>query len=323
MKKILIITLLTFLANSIFAGGNPTPVEKHGQLRIDGIHMVDKEGAPVQLRGMSMFWSQWMGKYYNKSTVKWLKKDWKCTVVRPAMGIEKGGYLENPKIEKAKVEAVVKACIKEGLYVIIDFHSHEAHEHPEKAKEFFGEMAKKYGAYPNIIYEIYNEPLGGPKAWNDNIKPYADQVIAEIRKYDPDNIVVVGTPQWSQLVDAATANPIEDKNTAYTLHFYAATHKQSLRDVAQVAIDRGYCLFVTEFGTCPASGNGPLNLEETKTWFEFLDKYKISWCNWSVADKNESASVIVPGANEFGGWRQDELTESGTFIRGQIRMGNE
>lgn len=322
MKKVLSIFLFIISITLAVAGGDKSIVEKHGQLHIEGIHVVDESGEPVQLRGMSFFWSQWMGKYYNRSTVKWFVKDWKCTVLRAAMGIEKGGYLENPKIEQAKVEALVKACIKEGIYVIIDFHSHEAHDHPEEAKAFFAEMAQKYGEYPNVIYEIYNEPLGGPAAWNDNVKPYADQVIAEIRKYDPDNIIVVGTPQWSQLVDAATANPIEDKNTAYTLHFYASTHKKSLRDVAQVAIDRGFCLFVTEFGTCPASGNGPLNFEETKTWFEFLNKYQISWCNWSVADKKESASIIKPGASEFGGWRKDELTESGTFIRGQIRLGS-
>lgn len=322
MKQYILITFL-LIASIGFSEKKLTPVQKHGQLRIEGIHVVDKNNEPVQLKGMSFFWSQWMGKYYNKSTVKWLAKDWKCTVVRPAMGIEKGGYLENPKVEQAKIEAVVKAAIKLGIYVIIDFHSHEAHEHPQEAKAFFADMAAKYGSYPNVIYEIYNEPLGGSSVWNENIKPYAEQVIDTIRHHDPDNIIVVGTPQWSQLVDAATENPIKDKNTAYTLHFYASTHKQELRDVAQIAIDRGYCLFVTEFGTCPASGNGPLNLEETKTWFEFLNKYKISWCNWSLADKAESASVVKPGASEFGVWREDELTESGIFIRGQIRLGSE
>ena len=37
-------------------------------------------------------------------------------------------------------------------------------------------MAKKYGKHPNIIYEIYNEPL--VVSWDDVIKPYAENVIA-------------------------------------------------------------------------------------------------------------------------------------------------
>lgn len=314
MKNLFIaIFIVTF-----FTGFSQSIVEEHGQLKVEGTHIVDKNGEPIQLKGMSFFWSQWMGQFYTKSTVKWLKKDWKCTVLRPAMGVEKGGYLTNPKEEQFKVETVVKACIKLGIYVVIDYHAHEAHKNTQAAKIFFADMARKYGDQPNVIYELYNEPLGD-NGWNTEIKPYAEAVIDTIRHYDPDNIIVVGTPRWSQLVDTAATYPIERENIAYTLHFYAASHKQELRDKAQTAIDKGICLFVTEFGTCPASGNGKFDEQETRTWLEFLDKHKISWCNWSIADKAETASVLKPGADGEGYWLNSELTESGAFIRSQIR----
>ena len=314
--------ILFFITLAISTQAGESIVDKHGQLHVDGNYIMDEHNQPVQLRGMSFFWSQWQGKYYTPGTVKWLKKDWGCNVVRPAMGVEKGGYLTQPKEEQAKVEVVIKAAIKNGIYVIVDYHAHEAHENTQAAKTFFADIAQKYGDKANIIYEIYNEPLGGASHWSENIKPYAQQVIDTIRHYDPDNIIIVGTPQWSQLVDAAAADPIEKPNIAYTLHFYATTHKQELRDIAQVALDKGLCLVVTEFGTCPASGDGKLDLEETLRWFEFLDKNKISWCNWSIADKDESASAVKPNANEWGGWEMDMLTESGKFIRNQIRKGN-
>lgn len=319
-------TIISFwtlmLLGSMSSFSQATIVEKYGKLQVKGSHILGAKGDTVQLRGMALFWSQWMGKYYNEELVKWLKDDWKATVVRASMGAEMGGYLDNPEEEKAKVETVVDACIKHGLYVIIDFHSHEAHKHRAKAQKFFGDMAQKYHKYPNVIYEIFNEPLQGD-TWRDSIKPYGEAVIAEIRKYDKSNLVVCGTRQWSQMVSEAAADPIKDVNVAYSLHYYAGTHKKWLREEAKKAMSKGICLFVTEQGTCDASGNGAFSPEESKVWWEFLDKHKISWCTWSIADKPETASAIVPGASATGNWTEDMLTESGKLTRNELRLKNE
>ncbi len=80
-------------------------------------------------------------------------------LLRAAMGIESGGYLDNPEIEYTKVTKVIEACIKLGIYVIVDWHDHHAEDHLESAKIFFDRISKSYAEYPNIIYEIYNEPL--------------------------------------------------------------------------------------------------------------------------------------------------------------------
>ncbi|GIR30139.1 MAG: hypothetical protein CM15mP44_4220 [Candidatus Neomarinimicrobiota bacterium] len=54
----------------------------------------------------------------------------------------------------------------------------------------------------------------------ETLKPYALNVISAIREIDPDNLIVVGTPEWSQRVDLAAEDPItEYTNIAYTLHF--------------------------------------------------------------------------------------------------------
>jgi hypothetical protein len=54
---------------------------------------------------------------------------------------------------------------------------------------------------PNVIYEIYNEPNDG-KTW-DGIRNYSIALIDTIRRYDPDNLIVVGTPNFSSDVVAA------------------------------------------------------------------------------------------------------------------------
>ena len=299
-----------------------TPIENYGKLQVQGNKLLDKNNKPVQLRGMSLFWSQWIGKYYNAEAVKWLKDDWRCTVVRAAMGvgIPEDGYLKNPEREKQKVIDVVDAAIKEGIYVIIDWHDHTAEQNTEASKKFFSEMAEKYGDKPNVIYEIYNEPLN--VSWNTVIKPYSEAVIAAIRAKDPDNLIICGTGNWSQRVNEAASNPINDPNVAYTLHFYAATHKQSLRDDAIKALAKNVAIFVTEFGTSEASGDGFLDKAETNTWFAFLDEHKISWCNWSLADKSEVSAALKPGASATGGWANSSLSESGIFIRDYLRAKN-
>jgi endoglucanase len=310
--------LLVFQVNLF---GQTSIVEKYGQLSVKGPYIMSQYGDTVQLRGMSMFWSQWMSQYYNAGVVKWLKDDWKCTVVRVAMGVENGGYLDNPSDEKQKVYKMVDAAIANGIYVIIDYHSHEAHNNPEPAKKFFAEMAKKYGKYPNVLYEIYNEPLQ-QISWYKDIKPYAESVIKEIRKSDPDNIVICGTRQWSQLVGEASNSPIRDSNTVYTLHYYAASHGQYLRDEAKKAMANGIAIFVSEFGTCEYTGNGTLDYKASMEWFQFLDEHKISWCNWSVSDKDETASILKSGARFNGKWKDEELSPSGQFIREEMILKN-
>jgi len=296
-------------------------VDLYGQLKVESSNIVNKDGETVYLRGMSLFWSQWIDKYYNYNCIKWLRDDWKCTVIRAAMGIEPDGYLSNAEREKTKIKKVIEACIDLGIYVIVDWHDHRAEAHQTEAIAFFKEIATEYGKYPNIIYEIYNEPL--QISWTDVIKPYSETLIREIRTIDNNNLIIVGTPTWSQDVDIAAANPVEFENIVYALHFYAATHKQWLRDKAQNALTHNIALFASEYGTCESTGDGLIDYEELDKWFTFMDTYQLSWCNWSIADKEEAASAIKPGADADGNWNEEDLTESGKIIREKIRSSNE
>jgi len=297
-----------------------TIVGYYGQLEVQGNKIVGKAGKPVALHGMSMFWSQWIYKYYNKDCIEWLHDDWKCNIIRASLAVEHGGYLENPQLETRKIKTVVEACIDLGIYVIIDWHDHNAHLHPEAAVTFFTQMANTYGEHPNIIYEIYNEPE--QVSWKENIKPYSIQIIEAIRAIDPDNIIVVGTPTWSQDVDIAVNDPLDYPNIAYSLHFYAASHKQSLRNKASIALSKGYALFVTEFGICEYTGDGAIDHVETQAWLQFMDKHDLSWCKWVVSDKGEGDSVLKEGADVAGGWPSSMLKPSGVLIRSEIIKRN-
>ncbi len=310
----------TYLSGQNYCGS--TPVSVHGKLKVSGTKIQDQNNQVVSFAGSSMFWSNegWGAeKYYNADIVNWLADDWDASIVRAAMGVEdNGGYLSNAGANKARVKAVVDAAIARGLYVIIDWHSHHAEDYEAEAIAFFQEMAETYGNTPNVIYEIYNEPL--QVSWTNTIKPYAEAVISAIRAIDPDNLIIVGTSTWSQDVDIASSNPITGvSNIAYTLHFYAATHKASLRQKAQTALDNGIALMVTEWGTVNNFGAGAVDAASTDTWMNFLDANDISHANWSTHDKVEGASQLKPGTSPNGNWVASDLTTSGSFVRGIVK----
>ena len=295
-----------------------TVVQIHGLLQQNGNKIVDKNNEPVSFAGNSFFWSNdnWGGEqYYKAEVVSWLKDDWKTTIVRAAMGVEDpGGYLDNKTANKNRVKTIVDAAIDEGIYVIIDWHSHHAEDNTNEAALFFQEMANLYGEYDNVIYEIYNEPLD--ISWSTIIKPYAISIIAAIRSIDPDNLIVVGTPEWSQRVDLAAADPITGySNIAYTLHFYSIHHQQWLRDRASAALESGIALFVTEWGSIGYS----LVDSEANEWMAWCFTNKISHCNWAVNDKEEEWSILIPGASTTAGWSDDDLTKAGKLARNIIR----
>lgn len=293
-------------------------VQKNGLLKVNGNKIVNKNDKAVSFAGNSFFWSNnnWGGeRFYRESVVSWLKLDWETTIVRAAMGVdEPGGYLEDKLANKNRLKVIVDAAIKEGLYVIIDWHSHHAEKYTEEAVEFFKEMAQLYGGYDNVIYEIYNEPLD--ISWSNTIKPYAEKVIAGIRKFDSDNLILVGTPTWSQRVDQAAADPITSfTNIAYVLHFYSVYHGDWLRGIANNALNLGVAVFVTEWGPVGYTQNDA----QTDSWIAWCKDNKISHCSWAVNDKEEEWSIVKVGSSTLGGWKDTNLTESGKLERTIIR----
>lgn len=293
-----------------------SPVAAHGRLAVKGNRVVDAQGKPYAVQGMSLFWSQWQPRYYDAATIDWLVRDWRVSAVRAAIGAQSGGYDAQPAVETRRAETVIDAAIARGIYVVVDWHAHQPQT--DDAVAFFTHIARKYRGVPNLIYETYNEPLP-EHGWATVLKPYHTRVIGAIRAIDPDAFVVAGTRSWSQDVDEAAADPLPFANVAYTLHFYAATHKAELRAKADLAMRRGIALFVTEYGTTAANGDAPIDAAETRTWWEWCARNGVSYLNWSVANKDEASAILKPTTTALAGWQESELTESGRLVRAHLR----
>lgn len=313
MRRNILRGLLSLLMLTVCTVGMAqTPVKKYGQLQVRGSQLCDQNGQPVVLRGVSLGWHNLWPRFYNKGTVDELTNKWHASVIRAAMGVKiEDNYLENPTFALQCMTPVIEEAIKDGVYVIIDWHAHDMYT--GKAAEFFGKMSAKYGKYPNVIYELFNEPV--EDSW-ESLKQYATTVIKAIRANDPDNIILMGCPHWDQDIDKVAASPIEGvSNVMYTVHFYAATHKQYLRDRMQKAVEGGLPVFVSECAGMEASGDGPLNEEEYDKWIDLMERLKISWVNWSLSDKNETCSMLLPRAKADGNWTDDVIKPWGKLVR--------
>ncbi len=306
------------------------PVSQYGQLmagknaqnegRIYGsCAAYSTSGNEVQVKGMSLFWSQdpAYNRYWKNDVITGEVSRQGIQIIRAAMAVDlqrwgDGHYFMNGKTEYYQdlLDEAVQAAIENDIYVIIDYHSHIAAENVNRAKEFFKIQAKKWGAYDNVIFEIFNEPLckpghgawadisgkmcneyGGMITWSE-IKAYAEEVIPIIRRYS-DNLIVVGTPQWSARPGDVVGSAIDDPNVAYTLHFYAgftddgATSGYNTTN-ADNAISHGLSVFVTEWGTIGYDGAGtigdPVNHSDAQNvaWQTWMNANKLSSANWNL-----------------------------------------
>ena len=321
------------------------PVSQYGQLitgknsqgkgRIYGSCEGVKDGAEVQVRGMSLYWSllpQAM-EFWTEEGISTMVNDMKIQIVRAAMatkasdnwsgewnGIQLKGW-EGDKTNQTKfMETVVEAAIKNDIYVIIDWHSHSAHQQTESAKTFFKEMAEKYGKYDNVIFEVFNEPE--EISWSD-VKNYANQVIPVIRQYS-DNLILVGNPKWDQNPSDAIGNEVTDSlnNTAYTLHYYANSHNwegsyewgESEGLKGEKAMNAGLSVFVSEWGTADNTGGGDPNPSRNQSWQEYVNKHQLSWANWSASYISEGTAAFSSGANR----NSLQYTTSGNMVKGYL-----
>ena len=298
-----------------------------GALRVEGAKLVGSDGQPVQLRGISTHGIAWFPDYINEAAFKQFRTEWGANVIRIAMyTAEYGGYCSGGDKTQLKnlVRDGVRYATAQDLYVIVDWHilsDGDPNTHKEDAKAFFSEISKEFAKNDNVLYEICNEPNGGT-TWQQ-IKSYANEIIPVIRENDKDAVIIVGTPNWSQYVDQAAADPITGyDNIMYALHFYAATHKDDLRAKMEKAIGKGLPIFVTEYGICDASGSGGIDEASADQWVRTMDRYGVSYVAWNLSNKAETSAILQSGCTKKSGFTDSDLSASGQWLRKVLKSGS-
>jgi endoglucanase len=297
-----------------------TPVDINGKLSISNSQLVNAKGETFQLKGLSLYDVAIVERLASSQNFAWFRDAWGVNVIRAAMYTERDWRFAGPTAENASRRAV-QAAIDAGVYVVVDWHiltDGNPQKYKKEAIEYFKGMATDFGKYPNVIFEICNEPNGAGVDWAGAIRPYAEEVLAAIRPIAPDTLVIVGTPTWSQDLDQAIAAPLEDKCVLYACHFYAGSHHQELRDKVQRALQAGLPVFVSEWGSTLNTGDGDIFTDYTLDWFDFLNANHISSCVWSLSDKQEGSALLRYRARHPAPWADGDFTDAGLLARNMI-----
>ena len=301
---------------------NGLPTERWGHLHVADGRLRAENGQAIQLKGASSMWLNWEHDGYaeNLQALEFMRDQWGLTVIRAAMGVDvEGAYFANPQKALAQVRTIVDNAVAAGVYVIIDWHDHHAEQHQAQAIEFFQAMANEYGHLPHVLYEPYNEPL--QVSWSGTVKPYHEALVSSIRAVDPDNVIILGTPEWSSRVDEAANDQVAGTNLMYTLHFYSCSHGQEMRNRGTVAMSQGAALFVTEWAATHADGglDGAVCEGEAWSWHDWLNQNQISWAAWKLDNcQPDSSCMLQPGASISGGWGPGDLRGHGPFVRDRM-----
>ena len=325
MKKLLCfflaICLIFPIAVSVAAeGGTQTARPSvNGRLHVEGSQLVDSSGKAVQLKGVSTHGLTWFPDFINENLFRQVSEDWDGNLVRLAMYAsvytgkdrEKSYELMRKGIEAAKAA---------DLYAVVDWHILEQGDPNAQfaeAKDFFERITSDYPDCPNLLFEICNEP-NGEADWGDVMR-YANKVIPLIRRNIPEAVILVGTPEWDRNLASALLRPLEYENLMYVLHFYAASHKEGLRDELSTVVEAGLPVFVSECGISESDGDGCLDFESAAEWFTYLNEHKISYAVWSLSDKDETSAFFRPGFDPDSAIRDSDLTDTGLWVRELIR----
>jgi endoglucanase len=299
-----------------------TPVEANGWLKVKGTYLTNSRGDTVQLRGVASHGLQWFSEFYGQGAAfKAAAEQWGADVIRLTLYLSEDGYLTSKTITQAQFDTMlddyVKACAASGIYVILDWHVHKPgypSYYQDQAKAFFEKMSAKYAAYPNVLYEICNEPSsagltteqsGGTATdpghyveWSE-IAKYAQTIIPIIRKNSPNALVLVGTPSWSTLGVSTKGNdawkeiadkPLDFPNVLYVIHYYAGAHTfQSALEQASSRLP----LFSTEWASSGFQETSSLDPAKGKAFVDMLNRRKISWCYWNFSNSTPGVFAML------------------------------
>ena len=305
-------------------------VSRYGALNTSKGYVADPSGNKVSLMGPSLHWSYKAPLWWCKKTVKYLVDQYNIQIIRlpvtiapvapdgmthattmPPNTLTEDCYYWHPEETKQMVDEVVTAAIENDIYVIIDFHEHCAEDWVNLAKDFFTYFATKWKDYPNILYEIYNEPICD----NGTVINYAKMVIPVIRAIDKNNIIIVGSTQYSRQPHNVTAAGEGFSNIAYSWHGYAKYgHQDDWESSDADSWNTTIPVIVTEWGLNNNKDDGGL-----------MDIYKsrgLINCFWSMSNIGDDEviwSVLKETCNKISGWTDEDMTENGAYILGKTK----
>jgi endoglucanase len=266
-------------------------------LSVSGRYIKDTGGNNVILRGVSLVdVSVADSRTRNANALIDMATDsadgWYARVVRLSVYPDaidgQPGWNANPDAYFTKhLDPAVQHCISKQIYCIVDWHyikDYNSNDVDTATRAFWNYVAPKYASIPNVIFELYNEPIypDSWSTWEKTAQPWVDI----IRAVAPQNLILIGGPRWSQNVAEAATSPFAGSNLVYVAHIYPGHGDQSVWDSWFGDSSNTVPYFITEWGW-QQGGNVPTN--GTRTGYgvpfsDYLDSKGVSWTAWVFDD---------------------------------------
>ena len=213
------------------------------------------------------------------------------------------------------LDPAVQYCISRQIYCIIDWHyikDYNSQDVDAATRAFWNYVAPKYADSPNVIFELYNEPIYPDdwRAWKKTAQPWVDI----IRTSAPKNLILIGGPRWSQNVSEAAADPFTGGNLVYVAHIYPEQGGENIWDSWFGDSSKTVPYFITEWGW---QQGGSLPTSGTKSGYgvpfsAYLDSKGLSWTAWVFDDywqpmMFDTSWNLLGGENYMGEFTKDLL----------------
>ncbi|MGC4063593.1 MAG: cellulase family glycosylhydrolase [Polyangiaceae bacterium] len=304
-------------------------------LHVDGNKIKNEAGDDVVLRGVSTIdigttqeseggLIKMIDRLTNRDDAQGSSPGWYTTVVRLAIYPVDSDHAKSPITFQSGSDIFYEKLLKpaverlkeRGAYAIIDWHYiGDTNLHRATTEEFWAYMAPKFADQPNVIYELFNEPVnksGGWPAVKTDMQSWYDIVRASAKE----NLVLVGTPSWCQVLAPTAEDPLDGYNIAYVAHIYPMHWKwaETVRGVETA--NSVHPVFLTEWGYGQSSdsvthGDQATYGDPLKAWVETQGMSWTAWCaskSWTPPIFDASMNLLV-GPDRMGGFTKDWLYE--------------
>jgi hypothetical protein len=225
------------------------------------------------------------------------------TTCTPKMPLSASDY-----VAKVLTPAVDYATSK-NLYVIIDFHQIDNATTGTSAADattFWTDIAPRFAAYRNVLYEVFNEPIDAAVSWAA-LKPVVQGWVDTVRASAPDNLIVVPSNDWDQHGGDAASDPPRGTNLVYTAHIYVNNWNQAFQ--AQVALAvKAAPVFISEWGYTGADATSHAWGTALQTLVEADGASWTAWVTDNAWSPNMFADTSLSQLTDFGGLVQSWLS---------------
>lgn len=106
----------------------------------------------------------------------------------------------------------------------------------------------------------------------------------------------------------------------YSFHFYAGQLDDSYPNILTDCTNSGVPIFVSEWGINEERG-GEEALTQAKEFAAYLNQEKYSFAAWSLCNKDEAFSALLPSCETLQGWEDSDFTETGKILFDAIAGG--